>query len=83
VILALTAKEKKIHTPPSPQKDAVPKRWFVGLSFKEFLTFLQAEARPMAPPSMARIVSRCMVCFAGLIDLLPVEDLTACATLVL
>ena len=74
-----------MHTPPSPQKDAVPKRWFVGLSFKEFLTFLQAEARPMAPLSMARIVSRCVVCFRkGLIDrLLPVEDLTACATLVL
>ena len=37
----------------------------------------------MAPPSMARIVSRCVVCFVGLIDLLPVKDLTACTTLVL
>ena len=72
-----------MHTPPNPKEDAVPKRWFVGLSFKEFLTFLQAEARPMAPLSMARIVSRCVVCFVGLIDLLPVEDLTACAALVL
>ena len=65
------------------QKDGL---W--GRVFKDFSTFLQAEAHLSTPLSMARAFSCCLV---GLLwvwqtlcsTLLPVEGLTACATLVL
>jgi len=44
--LGLGYEREKMHTPPNPKKDAVPKRWFVGQSFKEFLNFSPSRSTP-------------------------------------
>ena len=70
-------KEKKMAHTKTIQKDGL---W--GRVFKDFSTFLQAEAHLSTPLSMARAFLAAWLFCHGLKDqrstLLPVEDLTAC-----
>ena len=82
VNLALAMREKKCTQPPIQKRMLFQKDGLWGRVFKDFSTFLQAEAHLSTPLSMARAFLAAWLFCYGLKDqrstLLPVEDLTAC-----